>query len=57
MIQGFYLTRMSGPLLWGVQQEKQGSCSSCFAELKSIDAVIKEIKYLQHLMKQLGIEQ
>ena len=48
---------MSGPLLWGVQQEKQGSCSSCFAELKSIDAVIKEIKYLQHLMKQLGIEQ
>ena len=23
-IQGFYITRMGEPLLWGVQREKQG---------------------------------
>ena len=54
-IQGYYLTSMGGPLLWGVQREKRGSRSSCIAELKSIDAGIKAIQYLRHLMRQLGL--
>ena len=45
-IQGFYLIRMGGPLLWGVQREKQGSHSSCIAELKAVDEGIKGIQYL-----------
>ena len=54
-IQGFYITQMGGPLLWGVQREKRGSRSSCMAEIKSIDEGIKGIQYLRHLMRQLGL--
>jgi len=54
-IQGFYLARMGGPLLWGAQREKRGSRSSCMAELKAVDEGIKGIQYLRHLMKQLGL--
>ena len=54
-VQGYYLTRMGGPLLWGVQREKRGSRSSCIAELKAIDAGIKAIQYLRHLIRQLGL--
>ena len=54
-IHGFYITRMGGPLYWGVNREKRGSRSSCMAELKSIDEGIKGIQYLRHLMKQLGL--
>ena len=46
---------MGEPLLWGIQQEKQVSRSSYITELKSIDAGIKAIQYLCHLMKQLGL--
>ena len=52
-IQGFYITRMGGPLLWGVQREKRGIRSSCMAEIKSIDEGIKGIQYMRHLMRQL----
>ena len=54
-IQGFYITRMGGPLHWGVHREKRGSRSSCFAEIKSIDEGIRAIQYLRHLMRQLGL--
>ena len=54
-IQGFYITRMGGPLHWGVHREKRGSRSSCFAEIKSIDKGIRAIQYLRHLMRQLGL--
>lgn len=54
-IQGFYITRMGGPLYWGVHREKQGSRSSCMAELKAIDDGICGIQYLRHLMRQLGL--
>ena len=54
-IQGFYLTRMGGPLLWGVQREKRGSRSSCMAEIKALDEGIKGIQYLRHLMQQIGL--
>ena len=54
-IQGFYITRMGGPLYWGVHQEKRGSRSSCFAEIESIDDGIRAIQYLRHLMRQLGL--
>ena len=54
-VQGFYLTRMGGPILWGVQREKRGSRSSCIAELKAIDMGIKGIQYIRHLMQQIGL--
>ena len=54
-VQGFYLTRMGDPLLWGVQREKRGSRSSYMTELKAMDEGIKGIQYLRHLMKQLGL--
>ena len=54
-IQGFYITRMGGPLCWGVTREKRGSRSSCIAELKSMDEGIKGIQFLRHLMKQIGL--
>ena len=54
-IQGFYITRMGGPLLWGVQREQRGSRSSCIAEIKAIDQGIRGIQYLRHLMRQLGL--
>ena len=54
-IQGFYITRMGGPLYWGVHREKRGSRSSCMAEIKSIDDGIRAIQYLRHLMRQLGL--
>ena len=54
-VQGFYLTRMGGPILWGVQREKRGSRSSCIAELKAIDMGIKGIQYIRHLMEQIGL--
>ena len=54
-IQGFYITRMGGPLYWGVHQEKRGSRNSCMAEIKSINDGTRAIQYLRHLMKQLGL--
>ena len=54
-IQGYYITRMGGALLWGVKREKRGSRSSCMAEIKAIDDGIKGIQYLRHLMRQLGL--
>ena len=54
-LQGFYITRMGGGLLWGVKREKRGSRSSCMAEIKAIDEGIKGIQYLRHLMRQLGL--
>ena len=54
-IQSFYITRMGGPLLWGIQREKRGSRSSCIAEIKAIDQGIRGIQYLRHLMYQLGL--
>ena len=54
-IQGFYITRMGGPIYWGVHQEKRRSRSSCFAEIKSINKGIRAIQYLQNLMRQLGL--
>ena len=54
-VQGFYITRMGGPLYWGVTREKRGSRSSCVAELKSMDEGIKGIQFLRHLMKQIGL--
>ena len=54
-IQGFYITRMGGPLYWGVHREKRGSKSSCMAEIKSIDDGIRAIQYPRYLMKQLGL--
>ena len=54
-IQGFYITRMGGPLYWGVHREKRGSRSSYMAKIKSIDDGIRAIQYLRHLMKQLGL--
>ena len=54
-VQGFYLTRMGGPILWRVQREKRGSRSSCIAELKAIDMGIKGIQYIRHLMQQIGL--
>ena len=33
-VQGFYITRMGGPLYWEVHREKRGNRSSCFAEIK-----------------------
>ena len=54
-IQGFYLTRMGGPILWGVQREKRGSRSSCIAELKAVDQGIEGMQCLRHLMKQIGL--
>ena len=54
-IPGIYTTRMGGPLYWVVHQEKRGSRNSCFAEIKSIDDGIRAIKYLRHLMRQLGL--
>ena len=46
---------MGGPIHWGVHQEKRGSRSSCFAEIKFIDEGIQAIQYLRHLMRQLGL--
>ena len=54
-VQGFYITRMGGPLMWGVTREKRGSRSSCIAELKAIDEGIKGIQFLRKLMEQLGL--
>ena len=54
-IQGFYITRMGGPIYWGVSREKRGSRSSCIAELKAIDEGIKGIQFLRHLMQQLQL--
>ena len=54
-IQGFHITRMGGPLYWGVSREKRGSRSSCIAELKAIDEGIKGIQFIRHLMIQLGL--
>ena len=54
-VQGFYITRMGGPIMWGVTREKRGSRSSCIAELKAIDEGIKGIQFLRKLMKQLGL--
>ena len=54
-LQGYYITRMGGGLLWGVKREKRGSRSSCMAEIKAIDEGIKGIQYLRHLMRQLGL--
>ena len=54
-IQGFYITQMGGILYRSVHQEKRDSRSSCMAEIKSIDAGIRAIQYLRHLMKQLGL--
>ena len=45
-IQGFHITRMGGPLLWGVTREKRGSRSSCMGELKAVDEGIKGIQYI-----------
>ena len=53
LIQGFYITRMGGPLYWGVHREKRGSRSSYMAEIKSINDGFRAIQYLRHLMKQL----
>tara|TARA_B110001450_G_C17406700_1_gene394000 strand:+ start:465 stop:605 length:141 start_codon:yes stop_codon:yes gene_type:complete len=39
--QGFYITRIRGPLCWGVTRKKQGSRSSCIVELKLMDEGIK----------------
>ena len=46
---------MGGPLYWGVNPEKRGSRSSCFAKIKLIDEGISAIQYLRHLMRQLGL--
>ena len=54
-VQGFYITRMGGPVMWGVTREKRGSRSSCIAELKAIDEGIKGIQFLRKLMGQLGL--
>ena len=54
-VQGFFITRMGGPLMWGVTREKRGSRSSCIAELKAIDEGIKGIQFLKKLMQQLGL--
>ena len=54
-IQGYIITRMSGPICWNVVREKRGSRSSCIAELKAIDASIKDIQFVRHLSNQLGL--
>ena len=54
-IQGFYITRMGGPLSWGVEWEQCISSSSCEAEIKAMDAGTKGIQFLCHLMSQLGL--
>ena len=53
--QGFYITRIRGPLCWGVTRKKQGSRSSCIAELKLMDEGIKGIQFLRHSMKEMGL--
>ena len=42
-IQGFYITRMGGPIFWGLSREKHGSRSLSIAESKAIDEGIKGI--------------
>ena len=54
-IQGYYITRMGGPICWGVYREKRLSGSSCIAEIKAMHEGVKEIQYLRHLMRQLGL--
>ena len=54
-VQSFYITRMGGPIMWGVTREKRGSRSSCNDELKAIDEGIKGIQFLRKLMEQLGL--
>jgi hypothetical protein len=39
-IQGYYnITRMGGPICWGVYREKRLSGSSCIAEINSFQAI------------------
>ena len=54
-IQGYYITRMGGPICWGVYREKRLSGSSCIAEIKAMHEGVKEIQFLRHLMRQLGL--
>ena len=54
-LQGHYITRMGGPLTWGVNREKRTSGSSCKAEIKAMDEGTKSIQFLRHLMTQLGL--
>ena len=46
---------MGGPLLWGVYREKRLSGSSCIAEIKAMHEGVKEIQFIRHLMRQLGL--
>ena len=46
---------MGGPICWGVYRQKRLSGSSCIAEIKAIHEGVKEIQFLRHLMRQLGL--
>lgn len=54
-IQGYYITRMGGSICWGVYHEKQLSGSSCIVEIKAMHEEVKEIQFLRHPMRQLGL--
>ena len=54
-IGGYYISRMGGPIIWGVAREKRISGSSCEAEVKSMDEGVKAIQFLRFLMIELGI--
>eukprot|EP00531_Pseudo-nitzschia_arenysensis_P008906 CAMPEP_0116127296 /NCGR_PEP_ID=MMETSP0329-20121206/6769_1 /TAXON_ID=697910 /ORGANISM="Pseudo-nitzschia arenysensis, Strain B593" /LENGTH=2217 /DNA_ID=CAMNT_0003621395 /DNA_START=65 /DNA_END=6718 /DNA_ORIENTATION=- len=54
-LQGHYVTRMGGALLWGVEREKRTSGSSCEAEIKAMDEGTKAIQFMRHLCTQLGL--
>jgi hypothetical protein len=56
-IQGHYITRMGGAILWGVHREKRISGSSCEAEIKAMDDGTKAIQFLRHLIKQLRLKE
>ena len=54
-LQGHYVTRMGGAILWGVLKEKRASGSSCEAEIKAMDNGVKDVQFMRHLTEQLGL--
>ena len=54
-VQGYYITRMGGPISWGVHREGRISGSSCEAEIKAMDLGTKSIQFLRRLSDQIGL--
>ena len=51
-LQGGIITRMGGPIWWTVLREPRTSRSSCEAEIKSVDAVCRELQGLRYLIQE-----